>query len=234
MHCYYKTNKLQHSKMICLRIKYPVCPTIHMTDTNASNWLPANSVQVSYYNYTLFFFFLRCFLLCHLKTKPHQSSVWSCSCSSSVFICSSFFLWHFSGSFILKTFQRIKSLSSPNTSVLIYWAAQIIFIYFDLVYLCYFYDLQALYKNIFQTIKHRWKCSYLSNHLPTCLITFTVVCLLLQLLQYTFSCCAVLQWELWHNATKFIWLCICHTMQWDSQPQQELVEPAHIHQIHLN
>ena len=131
---------------------------------------------VLYYNYTLliFFFILRYFLLCHLKTKPHPSSLWSCSCcSSSVFAHSSFFLWHLSGSFqyvisfstrhfpfsfILETFQGIKSFSSPKTCVLIYWAAQIILRCFELVYLCNFYYYQALNRNMFQAIiKCRWK-----------------------------------------------------------------------------
>jgi len=35
MHYFYKTNKLQYSIMTFLKIKYPVCPTIHMKDTNA-------------------------------------------------------------------------------------------------------------------------------------------------------------------------------------------------------
>jgi len=119
-------------------------------------WLPVNSVLVLYYNYTLLilFFILRYFLLCHLKTKRHQSSLCSCSCCSSIFAHSSFFLLHLSGSFqfvisfsnrhfpfclILKTFHGIKSFSSPKTCVLIYWAAQIILQCFKLVYLCNFY-----------------------------------------------------------------------------------------------
>ena len=130
---------------------------------------------VLYYNYTLliFFFILIYFLLCHLETKPHQSSLWSCSCCSSVFAHSSFFLWHLSSSFqfvisfstrhfpfsfILKTFQGIKSFSSPKTCTLIYWATQIILQCFELAYLCNFYYQQALNRNMFQAIiKSRWQ-----------------------------------------------------------------------------
>ena len=171
---YYKIIKLQYSNITRSRFKYPVYPTIHMTETNASNCLPANSALVLYYNYILLFFFfiLRYFLLCHLKPKSYQLCLWSYSCCSSVFTPSSLFLWHLSGSFhfvisfstwyfpfsfILKTFQGIKSLSSLKMCVLIYWAVQIILKCFELVYLFNFYYLQALNINIFQAVKSRWK-----------------------------------------------------------------------------
>lgn len=67
--------------------------------------------------------------------------------------------------------------------------------------------------------------TYIRYHFPSCLVPFSMIGLLFQLLQNSFPGSAILQCKLTNNSTKLVGLGVCHLVERNSQPQQELVKP---------
>lgn len=61
--------------------------------------------------------------------------------------------------------------------------------------------------------------SNINNHFTTCLVPFTVIGLLFDLLMDAFACGSIFQCKLWNYSTHFIWSRFKDAMLWHTQPQ---------------
>lgn len=81
---------------------------------------------------------------------------------------------------------------------------------------------------------HRLELCNIDNKLPSSLIPFPVICLLLNLLQHTLTRRSILQSELGKNSTELIWLRFRNAVRWHTQPQQKLVISVNYSSMDLN